>query len=365
MKTLLLSFLLALLVINIQAESIISIPDENFYRALIRLGVDKNKDFVIQQSEAENVTRLDVPGLSIKSFEGISYFSNLEYFNCSYNYLYGSALRFSTLNKKLRFLYCQETALLRLDVSMLSGLELLNCGITYIDSLDLSKNLLLKSLRCDNSSIRSLNLSNNLELEYLDATSCSALKYLNVSKEVKLKSLIIVNSDVSSFELPNHPALTYLDISYNPIVRISLEHTPNLDTLLCVNSKLNSLDVIKNTQLSYLDCNMNNLKRLMLANNLELAFLNCQENLLYNVCISPIVDTESWKKDDIATFDKYCKIDGVSTHYTSRSAADSPKLIKSTTVLGQIVKPEDFMDGNLYIYYYEDGSILKKVESPK
>ena len=65
----------------------VNIPDNNFLKALIDLGVDKNGDNIISIDEATQVHYLEVYRLNISSLKGIEAFVNLDTLLCFDNQL--------------------------------------------------------------------------------------------------------------------------------------------------------------------------------------------------------------------------------------------------------------------------------------
>ena len=100
----------------------ITIPDDNFLKALIELGVDTNGDGVISPAEAAIITTLDVGGKNISDITGIEAFINLD------------------------TLWCSGNKLTSLDVSNNSALEKLRCSHNQLTSLDVSNNAALVTL---------------------------------------------------------------------------------------------------------------------------------------------------------------------------------------------------------------------------
>ena len=83
----LLYFLLFLLfsITNLQAQ-IVEIPDAHFKKKLIQLGIDKNSDGEIQNTEAETVDSLYLRNACISDLTGIESFIHLKYLDCSTNF---------------------------------------------------------------------------------------------------------------------------------------------------------------------------------------------------------------------------------------------------------------------------------------
>ena len=94
--------------------TIVSIPDDNFLNALIKLGVDKDGDGIINFDEAAEVHFLNVTFYKISDMKGIEAFVNLDSLFCYCNYI--SSLDVSK-NTSLKTLKCWETGLKSLNVS--------------------------------------------------------------------------------------------------------------------------------------------------------------------------------------------------------------------------------------------------------
>ncbi|AXG73180.1 T9SS C-terminal target domain-containing protein [Flavobacterium arcticum] len=86
--------IILLIASGIAQAQIIDIPDPNFKNALLTSGVvkdgdnnniilDSNNDNEIQESEALQAAWLDISNLNITSLDGIEYFVNLEFINCT------------------------------------------------------------------------------------------------------------------------------------------------------------------------------------------------------------------------------------------------------------------------------------------
>jgi Leucine-rich repeat (LRR) protein len=96
-----------------ESISNVKIPDDNFLKALIELGIDTDGDGSISYAEAEKVTDLNVIYKGIMDMKGIEEFVNLESLSCQVNKL--TALDISK-NVLLKFLGCSDNQLQRLDI---------------------------------------------------------------------------------------------------------------------------------------------------------------------------------------------------------------------------------------------------------
>ncbi len=184
----------------------VSIPDTAFLNALIRIGLDTNRDSIISYEEVSMVKYLPLGDWSTKGkisdLTGIEAFVNLSSLSC--------------FNNRIK----------NLDVSKNGSLVKLSCSQNYIDSLNVSTPS-LEHLYCDDNQLTSLDISD-----------CSLL------------------IDI----LCNNNQLTSLDISNNPMLWI----------LNCANNRLTSLDVSSNVGLADLDCSGNLLTKLDISNNRRL-----------------------------------------------------------------------------------------------
>lgn len=179
---------------------IVNIPDDEFFRYLLSLGIDTDEDYTISYAEAEVVTKIDIgrekyrvkkkgsfPVEPIRSLKGIEAFINLDTLICSHNEI--SVLDLSQ-NAALTYLDVSENDLTSLNVSNNIELTHLVCGWNQITSLDVSNNTVLTSLNCGGNQLTSLDVSKNTaliavsctsnELTTLDISNNSALEHLNI-----------------------------------------------------------------------------------------------------------------------------------------------------------------------------------------
>ena len=166
-----------------KAPDPISIPDDNFLQALKEQGVDTNGDGLISNSEAEDVTELDVTNWDIQDLSGIESFIHLEFLDCSKNLL--TSLDISAL-ADLQSLSCSANQLSELDVSLNRNLVNLNINFNQISNLRLSSNPKLKNLRGMSNQIDNLDLTANTELTGLGLRN-NPLPFLDISNNRKLE----------------------------------------------------------------------------------------------------------------------------------------------------------------------------------
>ena len=110
------SIAILLFTFSIQAQ-VINIPDANFKAKLIALGVDDNGNGEIEMSETVEVYDLQLQNSNIYSLEGIQYFTEMDWLDCSGN----NISDLSVLNSFSNFytLNCSNNNLTNLNLSNL------------------------------------------------------------------------------------------------------------------------------------------------------------------------------------------------------------------------------------------------------
>jgi hypothetical protein len=195
----------------------VSIPDENFEKALIKLKIDDIQDGQVLRKNTTSVTSLiltdafgtNISGIDagkIKNLTGIEAFTNLEDLTCFRNslvsidiskntnlktlYLDGNELASLDISKNIALtqLKCYENRLTNLNVTKNTTLEILHCQGNQLTSLDVSKNITLKIFRCNSNQLTDLDVSKNTTLAELNCSS-------NNIQNICVNSLNQVKSD--------------------------------------------------------------------------------------------------------------------------------------------------------------------------
>ncbi|KQB38712.1 leucine-rich repeat domain-containing protein [Flavobacterium aquidurense] len=287
-----------------------SIPDANFEKKLIDLGIDSGiADGKVLTSNISTVKFLDLTKSNISDLTGIQDFVSLTDLNCSQNSLttvdVSKNINLTTLdcnnnritsldvsnNIALLNLSCYSNQLTALDVRVNTALTKLDSGSNKYTALDLSSNTALTFLGCNTSQLTSLDVSKNTALNLLDCRE-NKLTYLDVSKITTLKELYCQSNQLTNLDISKNKALEFLNCSKN---------------------QLTTLDVSVNTALVGLYSNSNPLMSLNLknANNLKFAYLNLKDNP--NLTCIQVDDTvysnANWanKKDAAASFSTDCE----------------------------------------------------------
>jgi len=93
MKTIVKVFLITFIAVVLSQckkddEPNFTIPDNNFLKALIEIGIDKNGDSIITPSEAKGIKSLCVEGKNISDLTGIELFVDLDTLCCGINQIF-------------------------------------------------------------------------------------------------------------------------------------------------------------------------------------------------------------------------------------------------------------------------------------
>jgi hypothetical protein len=271
----------------------VDIPDQNFERKLITLGIDTDDSLNrrILRSDVLKITSLEVHSPfgtpdeeKIIDLKGIEAFENLVYLSAGNNAIEEVDLKSNT---KLETIHLEVNFIQQLDVrhnTALVELSLLFNDLTEITgineainlkSLNLSWNY-LTNLSINNSSLEGLNVENNF-LRTMNLTGCSSLI-----------GFIAKQNELVTLDLTTNVALKYLTISTNRLIELNLENNQNIERLLLSENELSSLDVTNLELLNLLDIRKNmGLKCVKIAEGQEVATVNKQDHqeLNTNSCL--------------------------------------------------------------------------------
>ncbi len=306
--------------------------------------IDTNNDGNIQNTEADNISYLDLrvyQNMSntfyISSFAGIENFHNLQTLYCGNPYDTNNTVsRVSTLNLSgmthLVFLDC--SLLMYFNTLITTGctsLETINCSMNndfnsvlsltnlpalkYLDctkmmniiNLDLTGSNNILSVDCSYNSINTLDMSgitslrnltcshmvptNNFALNVLGCTGLKTLDIdgtrmstLNLSDLPALQTVNYTNNTVfpSSFTVAGCPSLITLNCNDSFITSLTTTGLPNLQTFNCSNNKIVTLNLSGCANLVSLNCATNSIGNITLTGCNSLATINCSYNNLPN-----------------------------------------------------------------------------------
>ena len=297
-KTLLLFFFLSTFFCSAQYTLI---PDPNFEKALIDLGIDNGiSDGKVLTSSITGITRLEIRYENISNLTGIEDFSNLE------------------------VLVCNNNNLINLDFSKNTKLNYLNCSSNQLNSLNILNNLALKDLNCNQNNLSSLDISNNLALTSLGC-SYNQLQNLNTSTNPNLNSLYCTFNQLTNLDISNNINLSTFVCYNNQLTNLDISKNPDINLFSCGNNQITSLDISKNKKLNSFQCNNNNLVSLNLKNGINNLMLVV--DLTFNSSLSCIqVDNAAYSntnwstyKDAVASYSNKCN-----------TIATAPPVLKAT-----------------------------------
>lgn len=288
MKKLLLLLLFVFGTVNAQ---IVNIPDINFKSKLLQsspsnqiainfigvnIKIDSNNDGEIQQSEALQVSQLNVYISNITDLSGIQGFTNLRDLKC-----FGNNIPNLNLNNMqfLKSVDCSNCHISTLSLSGDSSLTWLGCASNQLASLDLSSCLNLNNLSCNYNNLTALSVDNLTNLGYLSCSN-NNLTQLNLLNNVNLKLLQCSNNSLSSLQINHLVYLEYLSYGYNNLTFINIDNFPNLWGLECSGLNLTTLNLTSYPKITNLNCSYNSLTNLDLSSQINLQSLSCQVNHL-------------------------------------------------------------------------------------
>jgi len=289
-------------------SQIINIPDSIFKQKLLTLEIDTNNDGNIDESEALDVTHLNLEmddfnndEKEIKSIEGIQYFKNLQELNLNNNPI-DSINLFE--NNKLEYLYCNGNnfsfflisnknilkhlslifnSLETLDIPVMDSLEYLylsgnRLSNIPIDNMPRLKYLTISDNKLSQDSTRIFNLHNNQSLEELDLkrTNFSQINISNTS----IRELAFSGEDIETISLENNDSLNSLWIAGTKLTSINFSLMPQLKSLMLSDTKLSSINFNTIPQLKSLNLiNNENIETIDLSMLRNLWSVNCSGDI--------------------------------------------------------------------------------------
>ncbi|WP_405368995.1 T9SS type A sorting domain-containing protein [Nonlabens sp. Asnod2-A12] len=247
--------------------------------------IDINNDSSIQISEAQNVGKMYVTGMSIDDLSGIEFFSNLtelEMEDTSVTYINASILP-SSLQK----LELNDNLISQINIANHNSLQYfsMNCTGTNcpnINSLDLINLNMLISLAVSHDNIASYNIS-----------GLPALKNFNVrgypNSSLNLTSVNLENlsvrdaSNLNQLNTNSFSVLEFISLNNVPINNLDLSSNLTLERISFTDMTLSNLDVSNNALLNYLQLTNFNTNNLDLSNNASLEDIQIRDGSISNL----------------------------------------------------------------------------------
>ncbi len=309
---------------NDNASGDVKIDDKNFPDPTFRDYVSQNfykshhHDGKLSQNELDDVKEIGLNNTSVTSLQGIEYFKNLDFLDCSRNNL--TSLKLGN-NTNLRMLNCSGNQLTSLDLSGNTMPISLSCNnqqynITVIKGIRKFKYSDFPG-RFDKDKVKSLvgaTLGDDALIVNDDNPSVVTYKYKvgdrnNQEMSVKLNVIYaVVKIDDKHFPDENFRKFVKDNFDKNNNGYLSddeldgveelvlywkqlsslqgIEYFKNLKRLLCFDSHITSLDVSRNPNLTKLICYDNDLKSLDVSHNPNLTELDCHNTQLKSLDVS-------------------------------------------------------------------------------
>ena len=237
------------------------IPDSNFEKALINLGLDSLLDGKVETEQIATLYSLNVSGKNITDLTGIEEFSSLEILD-------------ATQNK-----------LASIDLSNNTSLKFLKLNYNNISSIDLSSNTELLELHIYHNELTGLDLSSNIKLKVVDAFF-NKLTSIDVTNCLELKSLGVWYNQLSTINVTKNSKLENLNFESNNLTSVDISNNPLLKYLYAIDNSLSGIDLTNNTSIEYVHINKNNLNTIDVSNNVMLKLLQISDNNISNLDLS-------------------------------------------------------------------------------
>lgn len=262
--------------IKLLKENVAKDKNQNF------ILIDLNKDGKIDSDEAEKIYFLDVSHSNIKYLDGIKFFKNLNYLNCSFNEI-NQMDEINSLNKLVELeiehnaieIFSIDKLPLQSIIAENSGIKkisLKNCILLYtvlfadnqIEDFDIENSYAISTISAENNKINKLDCTKfplletlmieNNDLKVINLSKCTYFKdlYVDNNKIEKiifsknntfLKNILASNNQIKELLLPESSRLENLDLNSNLISTLDTTGNPNLLNLYIDNNKLNILKI--------------------------------------------------------------------------------------------------------------------------
>lgn len=269
------------------------IPDENFEKMLLELGIDSdgsiNQQILLE--DAEGVTHLHLISADstdqngkISDLTGIEAFINLVELRVENSLLNAVSLHKNTALEKLNLNFNQ---LKSIDLSHNPALTYLSIARNELEVMDLSANENLQYLSLEGNYLKTLDVSNNRHLLELNAIVNELTSVTGLPQATRLKSLNLAWNYLEQLEA-RLPLLEDLNIDQNRLTHLKVNDCPLLKILIARNNSLAELDLSSNTILQTLLLSANDLKEIDLRQNREMEVFWISNNRLSWLDVSPL-----------------------------------------------------------------------------
>lgn len=201
--------------LSIYAQTV-KIPDANFKRALIAIGIDTNGDGEIQLTEAKAVTRLYVDKANITSLVGIKSFTNLNEFGFYDNNIKELDLSGMT---SIRAIYGFNNQTEVANLKGMTGLETLFMQNNSFRWLDISGLKKLREIKLYDNNLAKLEAINLPELEIIEAQH-NRISEFKVVGTVALKEVNLTENMLTSLDFTSCKKMEEIYVYKNPVLSL-------------------------------------------------------------------------------------------------------------------------------------------------
>lgn len=241
--------------------------------------IDLNGDGEIQESEASQISYLQINNTAMSDATGIDSFLNLTTISFNSND-YITSLNFSNLNN-LNSILCTDNDILEsLDVSGLNNLTTLRCTNNSLTSIDLTNSLNLEQLHCQGNNLTSLDISQLSNLQELECQH-NSLTNLNLNNLSSLNFVDCNYNELNTLNINELTSLEELKCSFNNISELNISDSNLLVYLSAGYNQLNSIDLFANSLITRLTLSHNNLTTIDVSNLPNLEYFDVRSN--YNL----------------------------------------------------------------------------------
>ncbi|RED25098.1 putative secreted protein (Por secretion system target) [Flavobacterium cutihirudinis] len=272
-------------------SSYTAIPDPNFEKKLIELGLDAEPiDGKILNTNIMAQKSLNLSSASIEDLTGIEAFGELTSLNVDKNQI--ATLNLSS-NTKLTSLSARENKLKNINLKPNTLLANLSIGKNELTTLDVSQNTKLSFLSAEYNSLTTLDLSNNKELYGL-VLNFNQLTTLDLSKNTILEYLQCGSNKLTTLNIKNAAILSLLECPKNVLTSLDLSDNVSLKNLVCSENSLKNIDIKENLNLTELSCSKNQFTALNTSKNTLLTSLDIRDNFITAIDISSNTNLSSF-----------------------------------------------------------------------
>jgi hypothetical protein len=182
-------------------------------------------------------------------------------------------------------LRCEYNEISSLDLRHFKGLTVLRCQGNPIEELDISRNRALQQLFAGGTQLAALDLTPHIDLRVLDLSDLPGVSVTWGDKE-ELRQIFLNRCDLSTLAFPQLPLLDRLEVQGNRLTKLELSGMPLLKDLRCNDNQLESLDLSLVKHLNYLFAEGNRLTQIDLSALREIRELLLSYNQLSSLDLS-------------------------------------------------------------------------------